>query len=242
MSTLISNATIKIRRDTTSNWSTNNPTPLQGEWCLETDTGNIKIGDGSTAWTSLPYYGQNTALPYKYDISSSGTTVTLPLLTGGIQKRTYKWTGGDGTYKLQFSVPDNTGTYSTSEYEGEGEGVITFEATNTDSGLAWEVTKYEDSGSNSNGNWKKEIDGELKQYGSYTNTNGTASYTVSFPLTFNSVNGCLATPRNSTVNSDTYAFLGASGLTTSQAIIFVRGAAWNTEDNYVAWQAIGTWK
>ena len=41
--------------DTAANWTSNNPTPLQGEWCLETDTGYTKIGDGSTAWTSLRY-------------------------------------------------------------------------------------------------------------------------------------------------------------------------------------------
>ena len=46
MSSLLNNATIKIRRDTAANWTSTNPTPKEGEWCLETDTGNIKIGDG----------------------------------------------------------------------------------------------------------------------------------------------------------------------------------------------------
>lgn len=55
MASNISNATIKVRRDTAGNWTSNNPTPAQGEWCYETDTGYIKIGDGSTAWTSLDY-------------------------------------------------------------------------------------------------------------------------------------------------------------------------------------------
>lgn len=55
MSTLIANATIKGRRDTAGNWTSNNPTPGAGEWCYETDTGKAKIGDGSTAWTSLKY-------------------------------------------------------------------------------------------------------------------------------------------------------------------------------------------
>ena len=55
MSSLKEIATIQIRRDTAGNWTSNNPTPLQGEWCLETDTGYTKIGDGSTAWTSLRY-------------------------------------------------------------------------------------------------------------------------------------------------------------------------------------------
>ena len=43
------------RRDTAANWTTNNPTLLNGELGYETDTGYFKIGDGSTAWTSLGY-------------------------------------------------------------------------------------------------------------------------------------------------------------------------------------------
>ena len=39
-----------MRRDTASNWTSNNPTLAAGEWGLETDTGKFKIGDGSTAW------------------------------------------------------------------------------------------------------------------------------------------------------------------------------------------------
>lgn len=48
---------IQLRRDTASNWSTNNPTPSVGEPCFETDTGKFKIGDGITAYNSLPYQG-----------------------------------------------------------------------------------------------------------------------------------------------------------------------------------------
>jgi hypothetical protein len=46
---------IQIRRDTAANWTSANPTPAQGEFCFETDTKKLKIGDGSTAWTSLEY-------------------------------------------------------------------------------------------------------------------------------------------------------------------------------------------
>lgn len=48
---------IQLRRDTAANWSTNNPTPSAGEPCFETDTGKLKIGDGTTAYNSLPYQG-----------------------------------------------------------------------------------------------------------------------------------------------------------------------------------------
>lgn len=46
---------IVLRRDTSSNWITNNPVLLLGEPGYETDLGGFKIGDGETTWTSLPY-------------------------------------------------------------------------------------------------------------------------------------------------------------------------------------------
>jgi hypothetical protein len=48
---------IQFRRDTAANWTSENPTLAAGELGYETDTGNIKIGDGSTSWTSLGYNG-----------------------------------------------------------------------------------------------------------------------------------------------------------------------------------------
>ena len=45
----------QISQDTSANWTSNNPTPLSGQLCWETDTKRAKIGDGSTAWTLLPY-------------------------------------------------------------------------------------------------------------------------------------------------------------------------------------------
>ena len=46
---------IQIRRDTAANWTSANTVLAQGELGAETDTSKIKIGDGSTAWTSLAY-------------------------------------------------------------------------------------------------------------------------------------------------------------------------------------------
>lgn len=47
--------TIKLKRDTAANWTSNNPTLAAGEMGIETDTNKFKFGDGSTAWTSLSY-------------------------------------------------------------------------------------------------------------------------------------------------------------------------------------------
>jgi hypothetical protein len=46
--------TLKLS-DTAANWTSNNPTPASKCVCIESDTQKVKIGDGATAWTSLPY-------------------------------------------------------------------------------------------------------------------------------------------------------------------------------------------
>ena len=46
---------IQLRRDTTANWTSSNPTLSQGEIGYELTTGKIKIGTGTTAWNSLSY-------------------------------------------------------------------------------------------------------------------------------------------------------------------------------------------
>ena len=46
---------IQLRRGTAASWTSSNPTLAAGEMGFETDTGYIKVGDGSTAWTSLNY-------------------------------------------------------------------------------------------------------------------------------------------------------------------------------------------
>ena len=57
-------AVIQFRRDTASNWTSNNPTMASGEMGIETDTDKYKIGDGSTAWTGLGYSSlPATAIP-----------------------------------------------------------------------------------------------------------------------------------------------------------------------------------
>ena len=47
--------TIQCRRDTSTGWETVNPVPKAGEIVFETDTGKMKIGNGSSAYNDLPY-------------------------------------------------------------------------------------------------------------------------------------------------------------------------------------------
>ena len=56
---------LQFRRGTAAQWTAANPTLSAGEPGFETDTGYAKLGDGSTAWTSLPYIiNQSDALLY----------------------------------------------------------------------------------------------------------------------------------------------------------------------------------
>jgi hypothetical protein len=48
---------IQFRRDTTANWTSINPILLQGEFAYSLDTGFAKIGDGSSTWSQLSYFG-----------------------------------------------------------------------------------------------------------------------------------------------------------------------------------------
>jgi hypothetical protein len=53
---------IQLRRDLAASWTSANPTLAQGEPGLETDTGKIKYGDGTTAWADLDYAGGGDTL------------------------------------------------------------------------------------------------------------------------------------------------------------------------------------
>lgn len=67
---------IQIRRDTAANWTSANPTLAQGELGVELDTSKIKVGDGSTAWTSLGYL-INTTDYATYSDATANFTGTL---------------------------------------------------------------------------------------------------------------------------------------------------------------------
>jgi lysophospholipase L1-like esterase len=52
--------TIQVRRGTAAQWTSANSVLAAGELGMETDTGNVKAGDGSTAWASLGYANRAT--------------------------------------------------------------------------------------------------------------------------------------------------------------------------------------
>jgi hypothetical protein len=67
---------IQVRRGTASQWTSANPTLASGEWGFESDTGKVKIGNGSTAWNSLGYTGAGTVTSITAGTGLSGGTIT----------------------------------------------------------------------------------------------------------------------------------------------------------------------
>ena len=67
---------IQVRRGTASQWTSANPTLSSGEWGFESDTGKVKIGNGSTAWNSLGYTGAGTVTSITAGTGLSGGTIT----------------------------------------------------------------------------------------------------------------------------------------------------------------------
>lgn len=59
---------LQIKRDTATNWETNNPVLLAGEFGYDTTNKLIKIGDGATNWKDLQYcnYGEFIKEANKY--------------------------------------------------------------------------------------------------------------------------------------------------------------------------------
>ena len=66
---------IQLRRDTASDWTSNNPTLAAGEFGWESDTNRFKIGTGSANWTSLEYADTLKSLG---DMTITGSTISAP--------------------------------------------------------------------------------------------------------------------------------------------------------------------
>ena len=67
---------ILLRRGTAAEWTASNPTLLEGEVGVETDTKKLKVGDGLTVWASLPYINLTPAAAASIYATSANPTFT----------------------------------------------------------------------------------------------------------------------------------------------------------------------
>jgi hypothetical protein len=87
---------IQLRRDTSTNWTRNNPVLALGEPGLETDTLIVKYGDGSSSWNDLQYANLNsladfttTTLAEGSNLYFSNTRVYANVTSIGFASNTY---------------------------------------------------------------------------------------------------------------------------------------------------------
>lgn len=110
-----------VRKDTAENWQNKNPILRKGEQGLETDTGIIKIGDGTTEYNSLP--DNNVYLPksrtevnQSYDPLSenaqSGVAVSEAINSVKFPIKTYaQYFSNEGQTLYDINLGTDTGTY-----------------------------------------------------------------------------------------------------------------------------------
>jgi hypothetical protein len=146
-------ARMQQRRDTAANWTSTNPTLAAGEMGLETDTYKFKVGNGSTAWTALPYsvdIPTQAGQSGKY-LTTNGTVTSWGTVAGDIEGVTAGTglTGGgtSGTVTVSLDTPvavANGGTGITSL----GTGIATFLGTPSSANLAAALTDETGTGAN----------------------------------------------------------------------------------------------
>lgn len=90
---------IQLRRGTAAQWTSANPVLSAGEQGWESDTNKVKIGNGSTAWASLPYA-----------ITGANGTVTSITAGTGLSGGTITTTG---TIAIDTSVTADLSTAQT---------------------------------------------------------------------------------------------------------------------------------
>jgi hypothetical protein len=80
---------LQLRQDTAANWTSVNPTLLAGELGRESDTGKIKIGTGSAAWTALAYMpgSQLSAYPIVNVDIAAGAEIAVSKLADGTPRQ-----------------------------------------------------------------------------------------------------------------------------------------------------------
>lgn len=127
---------IQLRGDTAANWTANNTILRAREMAVETDTKRFKIGDGTTAWNSLPYGGLIATNP-----TFSGT-VTASTFSGNL---TGNVTGNvTGTASTATAIPSGT-SFPSSPVAGQKFLRTDTQIQYTYSGSAWvaEVSERE---------------------------------------------------------------------------------------------------
>lgn len=167
---------IKLRRDTAANWTANNTVVLAaGEAGFETDTGKLKIGNGTNTWASLDYV---------VDLSDVHTDIiprtdnTYDLGSPDKQWR-HVYTAGGSIYLDNIKLTNNSGKLEITKVINPGEE--NEEPDPEDSNAGDSVTSKLTNGSHE---FKLESDGTLSLDGDPFTGGGGGGFTLPPNTTF----------------------------------------------------------
>jgi hypothetical protein len=136
---------IQLRNDTAANWTDADPVLAAGEFGLETDTDQFKIGDGTSSWTELSYGGiQGQVGPTGPSGTAGATGPTGPQGDTGL-------TGADSTVEGPTGPTGATGDTGPTGPTGADSTVEGPTGPQGDTGPAGEI------GINWQGNWDEEV-------------------------------------------------------------------------------------
>jgi hypothetical protein len=97
---------ITLRRGQSADWTTANPVLSRGEVGIEIDTKKFRIGDGTAAWNSLPYY-QDAATILGEELSENFNTLkklsAAVIPVGGLTGEFLKKISGT-SYNVEWST------------------------------------------------------------------------------------------------------------------------------------------
>lgn len=108
---------IQLKYDSYANWTANNPTPLSGEVCIvviPAETGAVvqepsilfKVGDGSTAFNSLPYVSAVAADVYDWAKAAAKPSYTADEISGLADYIAGEIQDSNTQYKLEQDTSD----------------------------------------------------------------------------------------------------------------------------------------
>ena len=104
---------IQLKRSTAAAWTAANPTLFSGEIGYETDTAKFKIGNGSTAWTSLSYANANLS-------AASLDALSDVTITSAANGDFLRWNGTAWINDAVNLSTDTVGSYVESLVAGTG--------------------------------------------------------------------------------------------------------------------------
>ena len=133
---------VQLRRGTTTQWSTANPTLAAGELGVDTTLTKFKVGNGSTAWNSLGYatvtfqgaYSAGTTYYPNDIVTLSGASYIATAQTTGVSPPSANWSlladkGTDGAVTLATAQTLTNKTITSAKYVVSALGSIS--GTNT---------------------------------------------------------------------------------------------------------------